>query len=457
MNKILAFILSVVLTISGVGASVLGYTEGTPIKATQREYKFDKEKLLIGGYYGRYDELDYAAEAGIDFIIDDGIDKAYLDKAESLNIGVIAVGYQGIGRYYGTMTENDGMNWVNFDYSSLQDHKALWGLDLIDEPDSFAYPHIQTACKALYDQNKKLVPLVNLFPSYANDQQLGEESGLNFLQKIFSLFTDHLTDSTAKYKKYVSDYINKIDTDYISVDYYPYSASLDKNGNTVKITNSGWIRNLDLLAEACRETDRKLLVITQAAGETKDGAEGGPRWCDEKSDINQQMYASLAFGAKAVIHGLFSRDGWWQTDSHMIGSDGRPTETFYAAKEVNLEVKKFADVYGNYKYTSTYMLNPGKVAGASDPFLNCEVASERGGIKSSNGLLVGTFTGENGSKAYVVVNMEELNDNVTADFTFDFELGKNITVYQEGSFKVPNGSSGKITLKPGEGVFITIE
>lgn len=458
MNKILSIILSIALFITGVSTSVIGYTEGTPINATQREYKFDKDKLLIGGYYCYYDELDYAAEAGLDFIIESGINKEYLDKAESLNIGVIAAGYNGLGSFYGVMTEENAANWVEHDYSSFENHNALWGIDLIDEPDAGSYVNINNACKALYDQNKKLIPLVNLFPNYANNEQLGEESGLNFFQKMFALISDHFNAPTDRYKRYVSDYINKIDTDYISVDFYPYSVQLDKNGNSFKVTNSDWVRNLDLLAEACRETGRNLLVITQAAGETKDGS--GMRFCDEKGEINQQMYASLAFGAKSIIHGIFSRHGWWESDSHMIGSDGNPTDTFYAVKEVNKEVKKFADIYAGYEYTSTYMLNYKKVAAANDAYLNCEVESEKGRFKSENGLLIGTFAGENGSKAYIVVNMEELNNNITAQFTVDTFDGETVTTYKANTVQKTDGLNGtacEFDLAPGEGVFITVE
>lgn len=457
MNRFLAIIFSIALLLTGVSTSVIGYTEGTPIEATQREYKFDKDKLLIGGYYCYYDELDYAAEAGLDFIIDSGITKEYLDKAESLNIGVIAAGYDGLGSFYGSMSEDNANNWINHDYSAFLNHNALWGIDLIDEPDAASYVNINNACAALYNQNKKLIPLVNLFPNYANNVQLGEESGLNFIQKMFAFISDQFNAPTDRYRRYVSDYINKIDTDYISVDFYPYSTHPDKNGNSVKVTNSDWVRNLDFLAEACRETGRSLLVITQAAGETKDGS--GMRWCDEKGEINQQMYASLAFGAKSIIHGIFSRHGWWESDSHMIGSDGKPTDTFYAVKEVNKEVKRFADIYADYEYTSTYMLNSKKVAAANDPYLNCEVESEKGRVESENGLLVGTFTGEDGSKAYIVVNMEELNNNVDAEFVFKQVDGEKVTVYQKGltSCHTGNGGGMGIDLAPGEGVFITVE
>lgn len=456
MEKIIAIILSIAFSITGVGQSVIGFTEGTPIKATRREYKFDNQKLLIGGYYGQTDELDYAKEAGIDFIVGGTADKERLDKALQNGIGIIASHYDSLPTYYGTMSDEQSNSWVNHNFSNFANHDALWGCDLIDEPNSPGYAPIQKASKALYDNTTGILPYVNLFPNYADNVQLGVESKLNVFQKIFALFSDHFTDSCDRYKSYTSDYINNIDTDYICVDFYPYAAHQNIRGKMVKTTNSGWLRNLDLLAEACRETGRDLWVITQAAGTTKDGSDEGTRWCEDKPEISQQMYASLAFGAKAVIHGLFGRQGWWDADSHMIGSDGKPTPTFYSAKAVNLEVKRFAEEYGKYTYTSTYMLNQSKCAGFGKGTLNCEVEEEKGNIKSNDGLLIGTFTGENGTKAYIVTNMEELNNESTVHFRFYPEEGKTAKLYQGNDFKQIDGTR-EITLGPGEGVFITVE
>lgn len=458
MSKIIAVLLAAACALTGIGLSVVNYTEGTPIKATQREYKFDKDTLLIGGYYGREDELQYAADADIDFLITNGISDSYMDTASRLGVGIIAAGASGMRSFYGVMNEADGDTWVNYNYANLKDYDALWGVDLIDEPNAPSYAPIQNATSAFYANTQKLLPLVNLFPSYANNEQLTEYPEENLLTKICSLFFDSFTNSTMRYKMYVSDYINTIDTDYICVDIYPYSATLNAAGETVKVTNTSWLRNLDLLAEACRETGRDLWVITQAAGETPDAKgedeQGRPRWCDEKSDINQQAYASLAFGTKAVIHGLFGRDGWWDSDSHMIGSDGKPTETYYAAQAVNAELKAFADVYGSYQYRSTYLLNKRKVAGTETAVFNCTVESEKGNISSKNGLLVGTFDGD--GKGYVIANMEELNKNVTATAKVTVPGGKTATVYQAGEAKTFT-SDFTVTLTPGEGVFVTVK
>lgn len=458
MSRIIAALLALACSFSGIGLSVVNYTEGTPIKATQREYKFDKDTLLIGGYYSRADELQYAEAAGMDFFITGSVDQAYLDKAEEYGIGIIASNYNGLPYYYGTMTEENGNTWAHYNYSEFVDHPALWGVNMIDEPDAPAYGPIQNAAAAFYKGTDKLMPYVNLFPSYANNDQLGEYPKENFFSWISSAFFDHFCNGTMSYKMYTSDYINTIDTDYICLDYYPYSAEVNAKGETVKCTGTGWLRNLDMLAEACRETDRDLWVITQAAGETPDGKgeneSGAPRWCDEKSDINQQAYASMAFGTKAIIHGLYGRDGWWDTDSHMIGSDGKPTETYRVAAEVNNELKTFADIYGAYDYVSTYMINSKKCAGQKNVILNCTVESEKGNISSKNGLLVGTFNGD--GKGYIITNMEELNDNVTAKATVTVPAGKTATVYQAGKTATYTADF-TVTLAPGEGVFVTVK
>ena len=50
LKSLIAVIISIVTVSTPLNKSVVGYTDGTPIIATQREYKYDNDKLLIGGY-----------------------------------------------------------------------------------------------------------------------------------------------------------------------------------------------------------------------------------------------------------------------------------------------------------------------------------------------------------------------------------------------------------------------
>lgn len=455
-KSIIAVLSAVIFALTGVGESVVGFTDGNAIKATRRDYCFDNSGLLLGGYYATKDELQYCNDAGIQFIIASGVDEAYLDTAYKYGVGVIATGYN-YPYCYADMTDSATDVYVNKAVSLYRDHPALWGDNVIDEPGAESYANIAKSINAYYAKHPDHIPYINLFPMYASDEQLEEYMTLNSLCDILTPFSDQFKNDTARFKAYTSDYINTLDTDYICVDIYPYHAKLNSAGKTVKYTGENWLRNLDILAEACRETDRDLWVITQAAGLTENGTENGEmRWCDEVSDISQQTFASLAFGSKAIIQGLFGKDGWWDADSHMIGSDGKPTDTYYAVSKVNGYLADFAEEYGNYKYTSTYILNSSKVAGYRHGRLACEVLSEEGNIKSSDGLLVGTFTGKGNSKAYIVTNMEELNNDSTVEFKFTVEDGKTATLYYKGMV-IEKSESFKMNLHAGEGAYITVK
>lgn len=56
IRRIVAVSLAVYMLFTGINASVIGTTEGTPIQATKRDYCFDDDRLLIGGYNYRYEK-----------------------------------------------------------------------------------------------------------------------------------------------------------------------------------------------------------------------------------------------------------------------------------------------------------------------------------------------------------------------------------------------------------------
>ena len=458
--KLWAMISAVLFSLGLSQFSVVGYTDGEPIIPEKTEYCFDNEGLIIGGYYGDKDHVKEAAEAGIDFFVTNMVDDEFLDKCAEYGIGVIASGYNALPTGYGDLTESQRDAWMNFDYSNYRDHEALWGDDLIDEPSARTFDRINDALRVYYDNTDGKIGYVNLFPQYANDEQLGTDPTVDKLSEFWLATTDSGTHAGSSYKAYISEYINKIDVDYICMDFYPYRSRLDLSGKEVKSTVDSWIRNLDILAEACRETGRDMWVITQACGETEHGEKDGnhPRYCDEVSDISQQAYACLAFGTKAIIHAEFSARGWWAPESsHMINSQGGTTATYDAVKTVDGYLDAFADVYGDYVYESTFMVNPLRVAGRSGGALAVTKPSAAIDVLSLNGMLVGTFNKKSGDgKAYVFANMEELNKDKSATFTFFVPHGATAKVYDKGNVTDYGSGAVTLTLEPGGGVFVEV-
>lgn len=440
------------------------------IVVPEREHCYDSDRLLIGGYnfdlaHNDAAHVDYVKEAGIDFLISN-VNKDFLDLCAERDIGVIAAGYNAPSYYY----EGDCSPWYDINPDSYRDHPALWGDDLIDEPVSSMFDRLGAVTKYYYDTVPGKEPYINLFPNYANEEQLGETNeqtivskvldplifGSNFLgfdKREFGLYgslaskysrvSDYTDPATVRYVKHVQNYINKIDTDYISVDFYPL--------NQKDMTSQIWLRNLDILAQACKKTNRDLWVITQAAGLSE---EDGPRYCDTVEDIRWQMYTSMAFGAKAIIHACYD-SGWWDRDSHLIDASGNRTDTYYAVQKANAEVAPFAKLYGSYDYIGTFIENPFKSAGTRTGYITPMDEDSGCTVSSDDPVLVGCFKGEKG-RAYTLVNMNETGKDKEAVLTATFDGARSMTVYRKGQEIKVSGENLTLTLDNQEGVYVTV-
>jgi hypothetical protein len=457
IRRITAFFMSLIAVVTIPLGTTLGVTEGEPIMATRRDYVYDNDKLLIGGYnydlnYADATHVAWVKEAGIDFLIS-GANQNFLDLCADNGIGVIAKSYNAPAMYWDA---GNSAAWYSISPATYKDHPALWGDDMIDEPTAAGFATLGAAVDHYYANTTGKITLINLFPIYANAEQLGNSPEIPAYKKVLLPFSDFSDGSIDKYKRHVSDYINKIDTDYISVDIYPLGVKKDALGNRVLTTNDQWLRNLDILAEACRETNRDLWVITQAAGnEIEEG--GGMRYCDTPEDIRWQAYVSLAFGTKAIIHACY-HSGWWDTDSHLIDAAGNRTDTYYAVQTVDNELKAFADIYGGYNNLGAYLHNGRTAAGSKYGFLMPVDGNAKPQVSSKNPLLIGCFNGKDGnSKAYTVVNMNEPQSGKAADATLTFDGAAKLTVYQKGIATVINADTCTLNLANREGVFITVE
>jgi hypothetical protein len=453
ITRLFASLTALIVSFTGVTGSLIGLTEGTPITATRHNYFFDSGRLLIGGYCNTPFDLNsvqYAVDAGLDYLVG-FVNEEYLDKCDEYGLGMIALSYNGASMYMDVSQEGK-QTWMSITEEAYKAHPALWGDEIIDEPINTEFSDISDIVDCYYANVPGRIPYVNLFPMYASSEQLGNLPEIPLAAKVLLFNTDYSDKSIDKYKRHISDYINTINTDYISTDIYPYRLTSTKKSPS---TYDGWLRNLDILAEACREAGRDLWVIIQAFGYTPETATGGERYSDSVEQMRQQAYASLAFGAKNINYACFYT-GWGDAASHMLDDSGNKTPTYYAVQKTNSELKRFADIYGDYKYTSTFMLNSEIVAGQKYGYLATENEACKPVIESNNGLLVGTFE-KDGGKAYVITNMQEVKDSVMAAATLTVPDAASLTIYQQGQITTVNSGTVNLTLLPGEGVFVTAQ
>jgi len=448
LRKVWALLLTPVLLLTGASLLVMDLAGEDAIAATRWDYVYDNDRLLLGAYC--YDPafsdpayIGQVKDAGLDFLICDTT-PAFMDECGRQGVGVIASHYNAPAMY-GDVSDGGKAQWMNLSAEGYQKHPALWGDNVIDEPSARSFRAISDILGHYYALDTGRLPMINLFPIYADSDQLGNEPQLGSLRYLLP-GTAYADESLDKYRRHTADYIKTIDTDYISVDIYPYG--LDG-------TNDAWLHNLDILAEACRGTGRDLWVITQAAGNEVDEG-GGMRWCSTKPDQLQQSYASLAFGAKAVVYACY-QTGWWDDGSHMVNAAGETTDTYDAVRAVNEELRVFAETYGEYSWLGAYTVNSYKAAGLRYELANGLPKQERLRLNSWDGLLVGCFDQKDGDgKAYVIVNMMELLHEKTARLTVEFPENTPVTLYVGGIPTAFEGGRREIMLAPGEGVFVTV-
>ena len=439
-TKITAFLMAVFTLITFGVVPVVGSTDAEPIAATHREYRFDRDRLLLGAYCFKVDEKfeekrEWFREAGLQFSVGVSgreLTAADLDWFKENGLGVIAPRSE----YYLNMK-----------------HDAIWGIDLRDEPSAADFPALQEQVDKLYAQDPNRFPMINLLPMYAGPDQLGEEVELPDF--IGDSPLDPFCERSAYYRMHVSDYIGTIDTDIISVDIYPLVVT--ENGELD--TYMHWMRNLDILADAARRTGRDLWVITQAAGMV-DAREGrsGYRYCNTVEDQRWQDYTTLAFGAKAIIYGCYY-GGWWDGDSHLIDNEGERTDTYYAVRQVNGELSAFAEEYGKYESHGAVMYNRIHPDASGVSLGTTRVAAKYKPVMlTADPVLCGCFSEKEGNGgAYVFTNMYNPQKGKTASFSATFPGAKSVTLYRKGEKTVIPGGTLNLTLDNREGVFVTVE
>jgi len=439
-NKFLNFLrvlcaawVGLMVFLTGSDASLGAVLQGEGIRATPRSYVFDDVRgggrLMLGAWGDIQDpaRMDWYREAGLDFLIGPTPTLELLDACEANDVGMIT-------------------HWSGA-------HPAVWGEHIVDEPGADAFPAIQAALAGYYANGTGRIPFVNLRPmSLSYEGKLNETPQVKWYQHLLMPLTDYSNQTYDAYRRYVADYVRTIDTDYISVDIYPLNRDL-KTGERTS-SNGDWLRVLDIIGEACRDTGRDMWVYTQAAGMLNDW----PRWCDTKEDQLQQDYAALAFGARAIMYGCY-QGGWWDDGSHMVTLAGERTDTYYAVQAANRELAPIKDIWANYTWRGAYLVNGAIVDGLNGitgDLHNGLAAGERLKLTSNDGLLVGCFDKKSGGgKGYVIVNMMDLTYEKSASLTVNFPAGKNIKVYGGGETQTYAGGSVKLTLSPGDGVFVT--
>ncbi len=304
---------------------------------------------------------------------------------------------------------------------------VTWGHMLCDEPNSSRFGELAAMYADYTAKAPGKVAFINLFPIYANAEQLGSPD----------------------YPTHVQDFLTTVHPAYLSVDVYP----MDRDG-----IGSYYFDNLDKFATPCRQAGIPFAVYIQSVSfhhvkRIPSGAE--MRW---------QAWCVLSFGATNIEYFTYRTP-----DSNaevflpaLIDRDNSKTSRWYAAGEINRELAAMEDTFVRYENLGAFT-HRGEAAGDFARFENqyTDFAPLQE-IDCDTPLLIGAFREKDGAGyGFTAVNLTDPGkEALPISVRFRLQKGYNAVLWQKGEatpLSVDADGYISCTLDCGEGVFVEVK
>ncbi|HOX40500.1 MAG TPA: hypothetical protein PL033_21180 [Candidatus Brocadiia bacterium] len=245
----------------------------------------------------------------------------------------------------------------------LPESPAVWGYMIRDEPNSKDFPDLRNTVDEIRAARPGRLSYINLFPNYANEQQLG----------------------TKTYDEHVKRFVDEVDVDVLSMDHYPIFKP-DADGR------KGYCENLDVMRKYSLEKAIPFWNFFNVMP-------FGPHTDPTEAQIKWQIYTSIAYGAKGILYFCYWTPGGGEfpKGGAIITAEGLLTRHYEQAKRINCAVKNMGPTLMNLTSASVIRIAP-----EDDP----ATALADSPIKSidKGDYLVGVFTHSDGRRAALLNN-----------------------------------------------------
>ena len=187
---------------------------------------------------------------------------------------------------------------------------------LRDEPCRTDFPDLSEWAKKIREVDDYNFCYLNLFPNYANEQQLGNKT----------------------YQEHVDQFVAEVPVQVISFDHYPVI------GDTLR---AGWYDNLEIISAAARKAGKPFWAFALAVAH-------GPYPIATIPQLRLQVYSDLAYGAQGIQYFTYWTpvDTTWKFNHGPIMADGKRTEVYDRIKLVNNEIRNLSPVFLGAKVIS---------------------------------------------------------------------------------------------------------
>jgi hypothetical protein len=268
----------------------------------------------------------------------------------------------------------------------VRKHPAMYAYYVTDEPSAAQFPGLGKLVHYLRQRDPAHLAYINLFPTYANNDQLGTKG-----------------DAVTAYREYLQRFVAEVKPALLSYDHYQFSLAGD---------NPDYFLNLEMVRRASLEAGVPFLNIVQAS-----------TWAPKvmrvpgAEEMRFLVYTTLAYGAQGISYYIYS------CANHLGGianADGTPTELYLPLQKLNREFTIIASQLQSLHSVGVYhagMLPPGAVPLPADSAIQINPSIPPAEYKKSDrakGVLLGCFgvsdKNRNQVTHAVVVNLDYKNE-----------------------------------------------
>jgi len=201
-----------------------------------------------------------------------------------------------------TLADPDQLAKLDALIGRVKNHPSLYAYWIIDEPGAALFPGLGRLVAHLRARDPAHLADINLFPTYANNDQLGVSG-----------------DTEAAYREYLRQFINSVKPDLLSYDHYHFAVGHDTDQ---------YFLNLGMIRQSALDAGIPFLNIVQGCS-----WEPGMR-VPNGDEMRWLNYTSLAYGAQGLSYYVY---GYPKHEGGMARADGTTTPQYEAARVLNRE------------------------------------------------------------------------------------------------------------------------
>ncbi|MBI4579114.1 MAG: hypothetical protein HY718_05385 [Planctomycetes bacterium] len=321
----------------------------------------------------------------------------------------------------------------------VKKHPALEAYYITDEPGAGAFAGLGRLVAYLREKDPQHLAYINLFPTYANEQQLGvsadaaERAKVGYPQNFAGVGADDKT--VLRYREHLNQFVEIVKPDLISYDHYHFLKTGD---------GSQYFLNLALIRAAALEAKKPFLNIVQACDGEK------PWRLPNAAETRWLAFTTLAYGGRGISYFVY----WGSKAYGGLYQDGKPSPMAGKVAVLNAELAKFGPALLELDSVGVYHTAPLPYGGEAIP-PDAPVQITGGGE-----FVLGLFGKGRAATAFMIVNRSYKQDaeatvKVLIPGSSVQELDRTTGKWSDGPTLGPDRTP-KIKLNPGDGRLLRV-